>query len=130
MIEGVKVIVAEPDALRAEQLLDEARAGASDLAEASGEHSAPLESAPEPPEEPAGQIETEDDRARRLMRGGVLGLACVPVLLITIPFLFSLDRSRLTPRGERDRAIGVGLLLVTILMWGLALTALAGGSVG
>lgn len=130
VIEGVKVFVAESDAPRAEQLLQEARSELADPEGASEEPSDLPGFAPEPSDDSAGQAETEDDRARRLMRGGILGLACVPVLLITIPLLFSLDRSKLTPRGERNRAIGIGLLFLTITMWGLALTALSGGSVG
>ena len=130
VIEGVKIFVAETDAVRAEQVLEEAREPSSDDEEASGTLSVPGDAdfASDSSEDPARRVETEDDRARRLMRGGILGLLCVPVLLITIPLLLSIDKSRLTARGRRERGIGLGFLLLTTAMWGLALTALVGDS--
>lgn len=126
VIEGVKVLVPEDDALRAERLLEEARNRPSDGEEPPGDDSPPSESdfALDLEDDPAPRSESEDDRARRLMRGGILGLPCVFVLLITVPLLLSIDKSQLTSRGRRDRWIGVGLLFLTVFMWGLAITAL------
>lgn len=66
--------------------------------------------------------ESEDDRARRLLRGAVFTLIMVPLFVLMLPLAFSIDRRQLSSRGTRNYWVAVLLLLCAFLMWSMILT--------
>lgn len=86
------------------------------------------EAAPSDPTPETGRHSevTDDDKARRLLRGAILNLSCAPLfdlaatpfLFITVPLVLSIDKPKLSPRGRLRYWISIFLLVTAIFVWG------------